>query len=355
MKSLRHVLAAGVLLPLPLAGIAQAATSSSSAPTTAAAVRVLAADDRYLVYATYPKQSDGRADFALGVMYARTASGHTRRVGPFDASKWLGDTDGLFSLAGSMLTLEQYPAVKWWDLADGTTGVTDLPDRGSYLAATPKGWLLVLLNADNGVGGDSMVLRQETPGGTVATFATPFGTPSGHQIEGSSGPAGFLAVDDPAGTLEYLPWTTPQQAVSVKNPHLHSSDTSCIGVTTKVAYCTISYDKADNGFDAKYHEIVFLDGGHQAVTVGRLINSFHRNALSQHGAVTATGRGLAVIGSNGRVYTLSYDGRTARRATGTVPTSAQLIPGYHSVIVVRAHQLDELARPGGRVHRIATG
>lgn len=353
--NLRRLIAATALLSVPLAGSARAATTASAGTSPAAAVRVLATDDRYVVYATYPMGSKGSPDFASGVIYDRSAAGHTSRVGAFDASKWRGATDGLFSLAGSMLTIGQYPAVKWWDLSSGTTGVTALPDHGSYLDATPKGWLLVVLNSDESLGGDSMVLQQETPAGNVARFAAPFGTPSGHQVEGSSGPDGFLAVDDPAGTLRYLPWTSPQRAVHVSNPHLHSSDTSCVGVTTKVADCSISYDKADNGFHARYREIVFLDGTHHAVAVGGLIKSFHLGALTHHGSVAATGRGLAVIGSDGHVYTLSYDGKSARRARGTVPASSRLTPGYHGVIVVRAHEIDRLSKPSGKVRPIVNG
>lgn len=336
-----------------LATVLGVSPASATAPTGLhpSELRVIATDDRYLVYAEFPRSDLGTVDYSAGRLYKRTAGGDIFLLDTFDATKWLGDTTGLFDLSGGMLTASRYPYVQWWDLDRAASGVERLPDDGYYLDATPTGWLFIDLSGGDTTGQD-MVLRQEQPDGTVSEFAAPFGTPVGHQVEGSAGPAGFLAIDDPTGMLEYLPWSSPAEPVRVKNPY-RSGETTCTAVTTKVATCRVQYDRGDNGFDADYHEVVFLDGKHKAVAIGRLIKSHHEiRALRHHGSVTATGRGLAVLGANGRIYTLSYDGTRVQRATRTIPRSARLLPGDHSVIAETPTRVFELETPHSRPHRI---
>ncbi|HTR71546.1 MAG TPA: hypothetical protein VMH41_15125 [Mycobacteriales bacterium] len=347
--ALSATIVAATLAPLSGSSIA------SASPTVGhrGAIRVLATDRSYVVYVRYPRATNGEVDHTAGTMYERTAAGVTHSLGSIDTSKWNADTDGLFSLAGPMLTiLDPTEAIDWWNLDTRTHGTTDLPTDAAYLStASPSGWLFVSLATPND--GSAMVIHQQATNGTVTRFAAPFGQPTGHQVETAPGPGGVLAVDDPAGTIDYLPWDKPNHRTHVKNPHKATSDLTCTGVTVQVARCAISYDKGDNGFNAHYDEVIFLDGHHNAVQTGALITSSKVAALRHHGSISATGRGLAVVGHDGHIYTLSYRGHTVHRAHGRVPRSATLVPGYRGIIVRTPSRIAYLARPSGHVTRIA--
>jgi hypothetical protein len=320
---------------------------------------VVATDSRYVVYVDYPAGSDGKPDFASGILDARSAGGTTKTLGSYDASKIQGQTNGQFSLAGAMLTsYGPENSVRWWDIASTTSGTTDLPPNGWYLGASPAGWLLVVLSQTNGINdGSSMQIMQETPDGTVADFAAPFGHPNGDQIEAWSGPDGVLTVSDRTGRFDYLPWSDPTHSthlkISLPANHKHAApEPFCGGVTGRVASCTLTFNKDDNGFNATLKEVLFLNGHRDAVRVNKVLAAHQAGALKHPGGPTATGHGLATVGSDHHLYTLAYHGKKSHRAHSRVSKNAVLLPGYRGVLITSRHEIDYVRHPSGKVKQI---
>jgi hypothetical protein len=358
-RRIRTLLIAAAAAATVLATAGPVAPAHAGAASQRDTIRVVATDSRYVVYVEYPAGSDGKPDFASGELHARNAGGTTRDLGAYDASKIQGATDGQFSLAGAMLTsFGPAETVRWWDIASATNGTTDLPTNGWYLGASPAGWLLVILSETNGVNnGSSMQIMQETSDGTTTNFAAPFGHPRGDQIEAWSGPDGVLTISDVTGRFEYLPWTDPTHPTRVKVSlpanHKHAvPEPFCGGVTTRVASCTLTFNKDDNGFNATVREVLFLNGHRTAVRVNKVLAAHDRGALKHPGALTATGHGLAAVGSDRHLYTMAFHGKKSHRAHGKVAKNAGLTPGYRGVLITSPHEIDYVRHPSATIKRI---
>ncbi len=290
----------------------------------------------YLVF------SDQPYPYATQTLRLRTSTGTTSTLA-FDPSSEEEPT----SLAGSSLTgaddFESTPGVvqnnvEWWNLANGTSGILDLPRPDAYLGSAPDGILAI---------GPSGVLQDHPATGQAATkLGTPFpSAPTGAVPVALAADGGVVLSE--SGAFVYMSWKHPGTFTGLDVKSAGDTDAFCSSLAAGNAGCGAT--------DSTGHPLIIrapVSGGAPVVT--RLAKSACPDEVIATASVTAWGDGcLGTIDS-----VPGTTGSPVSSSKAFIEEGAGLAGAYGQLIAAVSpggrFALDQVASATATRHRIVT-